>query len=512
MTSQQYRDILSYLRTLIAGTQWEGRVFAVGGCCRDDLLGLPIKDVDLAVEYPDGGISFGDWLYEKALTTAEPVRFPNFSTSMLRLAKFPDDEIEIVQTRAEQYDDSTVGDPTVVFGSKEEDCRRRDLTINALYHDISADRLIDILGCSVDDINAHIIRTPADPDVTFSDDPVRILRAIRLSARYGWPVSEDTLRGMQRNFPRLRLTRPHRLMAEIEKILLSQRPSQALQLMKETGALQYIFPELTPLCTLSQGPPYNCTPWEHSLQVVDAAAPDITLRLAALFHDVGKPKAMRRSRDGRQLFTGHERMGRGLINGSLRRLHCDRDIIDRVIFLVSGRMIAARMCADDRPLTDEDIRRLQYRCQSPERLARLLALVQADNSTFADSGHRRRVDERADTIRTMSAQLLERNLAMFRFRHQLPDAKVRKLKGLPRDADMTPYHQFLLSLALSDPARPVDEVRQKLKKFNPPVRTHSDNADNSGNSGRQRANASATTAKKKSRHRNANRRKSRNSN
>ena len=123
-------------------------------------MGLPIKDVDLAVNMPDGGIAFAEWLRKKKLTIGNPVTFPKYGTARLRLKRFPDDELELVQTRSEKYTDRNSRDPSTAFGSIEEDCLRRDLTINSLYYDISRDRMLDLSGRGICDIENHIIETP----------------------------------------------------------------------------------------------------------------------------------------------------------------------------------------------------------------------------------------------------------------------------------------------------------------------------------------------------------------
>lgn len=464
MTSQHYRDILTYLRDLIAGTRWEGCVYAVGGCCRDEILGTEIKDIDLAVELPGGGLDFAQWLYENDLCVSEPSTFPAFGTAMLRLAVFPEDEIEIVQTRAEKYTDDTVGDPTIVFGSKEADCRRRDLTVNALYYDISGEKLLDILGTSVDDIHNHVIRTPDSPDVTFEDDPVRILRAIRLAARYDWPIEEVTLAGMQNNYDRLRDVRPHRLMAEVEKMLLSDEPARSFELMRTTGALNYVFPELLPLVTINQERQYQCTSWEHTLKVLELCPRDLPVRMAALFHDIGKPEAAYRGRDGHLRFTNHERQGRGLVCRALHRWRCDNDFINRVIFLISNQKATVHWGTEAQRMTDENLRRLQHRCLSPVRFTRLMSLIDADNRSFPSGSN---MQGQVPHIVRRSEELCDAGTALFYFKQQIPDSKIRKMKGLPSDTDMTPYRDFLLSLAVADPLLAEEEVKHRMKKFKP---------------------------------------------
>ncbi len=232
MTDKTYTDILAFLRNLIDVTPWEGKVFAVGGCCRDTVMGTPVKDIDLAVSLPDGGVEFARWLHAKGLTVGEPVLFTKYGTGRLTLKAFPDDEIELVQTRKEKYDDRTKRDPSVAFGSIEEDCFRRDLTINTLYYDISNGKMLDITGRAFHDIEHHIIRTPSDPDTTFDDDPVRILRAIRFAARYGWDIASEAFEAMKRYVDRLSIISPERMWGEFEKILLVRNPGRLLRCSK----------------------------------------------------------------------------------------------------------------------------------------------------------------------------------------------------------------------------------------------------------------------------------------
>ena len=119
---------------------------------------------------PDGGIAFAEWLRKKHLTIGEPVKFKKYGTARMYLKKFPGEEIELVQTRSEKYTDRTSRDPSTAFGSIEDDCFRRDLTINSLYYDISGDRMLDITGKAISDLENHLIRTPSDPEMTFDDE------------------------------------------------------------------------------------------------------------------------------------------------------------------------------------------------------------------------------------------------------------------------------------------------------------------------------------------------------
>lgn len=158
MTHELYIQICDYLQDIIEDTLFENHCFAVGGCVRDEILGHEIKDIDLCIDLPDGGIVFANWLYKEELLTHEPVVYPTYGTAMFQLAAFPDVELEVVQTRKEQYKDKNSRNPEVVFGSIEEDCKRRDLTINSLYYDISRNVYLDLTGYGYRDIKDKKIR------------------------------------------------------------------------------------------------------------------------------------------------------------------------------------------------------------------------------------------------------------------------------------------------------------------------------------------------------------------
>lgn len=464
MTPSHYHNILSFLKELIADTEWEGHLFAVGGCCRDEIIGCEIKDIDLAVSLPGGGIAFAEWIHNKGLAVKEPVKFPVFGTAMLRLKKFPDDEIEIVQTRAEKYTDATSCDPTTVFGTIESDCRRRDLTINALYYDISRQQILDILGYSIDDIHKHIIRTPDDPDSTFDDDPVRILRAVRLSARYGWEIEPNTYNALKTNIHRLEIVRKERMQAEFDKMLNGANPTQALEMLRDIGAIPYIMPELVPMFDLQQNDNHIGTVWTHTMAVIDKLPPIPVLRMAGLLHEMGKTTGSHTGHDGRIHFTGHERKGRGLIINALRRLRYDSGFIDKVLFLIVNHKATKTWGPKAENMNPASLRRLQYRCASHERLNRLLTLIDADNRSFAP-GHG--MPEQVDIIRKASAEMDHNHTSMFNYRQPISQGKIRKIKGLGPDDDIKPYCDFIMKQIFADPKISKDIIRRKLLTYNP---------------------------------------------
>jgi len=235
-----YKYIVNELRELIANTKFEGKTYCVGGCCRDKLLGNEIKDIDLVVELPDGGIELAEYLHQQNKLSGDIVTFPKYGTAMFRLKHYPKIEIEVVHTRNEKYPDPNSRNPIQNFGTIEEDCLRRDLTINALYYNISKNELVDVCGHSIEDIKNKVINTPCDPNLTYQDDPVRILRCIRFATIYNWNIKPHVYQALKDNINRLSIVTDERMTSEFDKIISSDNYAKGLLMLEDIGALKYI--------------------------------------------------------------------------------------------------------------------------------------------------------------------------------------------------------------------------------------------------------------------------------
>lgn len=325
MTKQKYEEIVGYLKKIIEGTSWEGKVFTVGGCLRDALMGHDIHDVDLAVAVPDGGVLFPIWLEKKGLTLVPPTLYRRFSSSRLRLKAFPEEEIEVVQTRREQYTDENSRNPEVCFGSIQDDCERRDLTINSLYQNVTTGEVLDLTGRGIDDIRHHRIMTPMHPDETYKDDPIRILRTIRFAVRYGWRIPDNVWEAMKDNASRIKIVRRPRIATEFVKIMESNNPARLLRMMKDLGVMFKVMPELCHLYRIKDhskrkelGPNAPLpTLWEVTMEELKNAGSGLEERFAALFSQFYRLKAPY-----------------NYITTALRRLMFDHDFIRRVKALV----------------------------------------------------------------------------------------------------------------------------------------------------------------------------------
>lgn len=462
MTKEEFRNIIGTVRELISGTEWEGHVFAVGGCCRDELMGLSIKDVDMVVDLPDGGIRFAEWLAANGYTTGHFVVYETFGTAMFRLKDFPDDELECVMTRKEKYPDRTSRNPMTVFGTLEEDCLRRDLTINALYIDVSSGSLLDMTGLGVDDVRNRIIRTPSDPDITYDDDPLRILRCVRFASRFGWEISAETYAGMIRNVSRLSIITSERIREELFKMLTGPRPVMAMDLLRNTGAMHYVIPEFDASFDMTQNEYHSGTVWEHTLAVLGGVAgSDLEICLAALLHDIGKT-VTRTESEGKVHFIEHEAAGARIAETIMRRLHCSNEFIKQVSFLIRHHMDVKSYGSLAENMKPKRLRRLMYLCETEECFCDLMSLIDADNK--AHSEVHAMTMQVTEIIRKMEDMKAEGS-AMFDYKLPLTGKDIMEIKGIKPGPAVKLCNEYLLKLAFVNPLRPKDEFIKHLKGF-----------------------------------------------
>ncbi len=465
MKKELFISITERLRELIRGTEFEGHVLSVGGCVRDNIMGLEIKDIDLAVTLPDGGIRLAEWLERNGHTSIKVVTYPTYHTAMFRLKDYPDEELEAVQTRKEKYNDHNSRNPVTVFGTIEEDCMRRDLTINALYCDISSGEVIDITGHGIDDIRDHIIRTPTDPDLTYDDDPLRILRCIRFASRYGWTIEPDTWEGMLRNVSRLDIISRERIRDEFEKMLSCDHPIMAMELLRQSGAMHYVVPALEETYEMLQNDYHFGTVWEHTMKVLEnvaAVTDDSDLRLAALLHDIGKVRTREESEDRSVHFIGHELVGADMVNGIMARLKFPNRAIDQVSFLTRYHMVPKPWENVSPNKLDRKIRKLQYICCSEQRFDDLLTLIHADNMAHAEGSC---LPDQVPFIRERTREMVAEGTSMFDFRLWLSGYEIMELKGIGQGPRVRECQEFLMKLAFVNPNRDKAEVIKHLKGY-----------------------------------------------
>ena len=340
MTDSTYRKILEYFRSISQGTKWEGHLYAVGGCVRDEILGAPIHDVDIAVDIPNGGVDFAMWLLRHRYLVEMPVLFRKFGTAKLRLRKFPEEEIEVVQTRAEKYTDKTSRCPEVVSGTIKEDCFRRDFTVNTLYRNIQTGEILDMTGRGVHDIKEGIIRTPLDPYETFDDDPVRILRCLRFAARFGWKIDEATMEALKKSVDRLAIVSRERWSAEFRKMLFGRNVKDSLGVLCEIGGLRYmnqLIREMADTTPAESDKSILEMGIESVIRLEEEGIEDEAKRLAAFFGLIGMLRTAVRDKSGQMRYPRHEHIG-GLMTGRLlKQMGMDKQLAEKVRDIIQGR-------------------------------------------------------------------------------------------------------------------------------------------------------------------------------
>jgi poly(A) polymerase len=379
---------LEFLSELIQNSPYHGQVYVAGGFVRDFVLGIPSTDVDLVIPQANGGVEFAKWVCAQLqiLTPGNPVIFPRFGTTKFNLRgvthkgiDLSDVDIECVMTRTEKYLDGT-RKPDVEFGTLEEDVARRDFTVNSLLIDLTTNNILDLTGKGIDDIRNGLIRSAIDPDIIFADDPLRMLRAIRFAGRFNWEV-DDTLKiAITDNAKKIRTISAERIQEELSKMLMTQTPSNSIYRMMASGLLTAILPEIRVLFGLRQNKYHHDAVFGHTMEVLDWTPPNLMVRLAALFHDVGKKDTWSEDETGVHFYR-HEEVGADITRDVLTRLKYSNEMIDSVCTLVRHHMRLKGAGHTGNDISDKALRKLQ--ADLGELVNPLLDLVHADNMAHA---------------------------------------------------------------------------------------------------------------------------------
>jgi poly(A) polymerase len=361
------RELLRLLQRAAADRGLKALV--VGGYVRDHLLGRTQPDLDVVVE--EGGARQLAERFAELAGAGPPVVFERYGTAQVTL---PGRLVEFVSARSESYA-SDSRKPDVRPATLEDDLRRRDFTINTLLMDFDGN-IQDRLGTGRADLAARILRTPADPVQTFSDDPLRMLRAVRFAAQLGFEMAPDLLPAMRRLSGRLMppVVSVERITDELCKMLESDRPKLALELLDAAGLLEVVLPEVTACKGVEQGGYHTHDVFGHTLLAVGLTPPDLVVRLGALLHDVGKPSTA--TPDG--AFTGHEEVGASMARGALERLRFPQRDIDAVVTLVRLHLRPVYYRSE---WSDGAVRRLAR--DAGAQIERLMALARADIAASA---------------------------------------------------------------------------------------------------------------------------------
>ena len=349
--------------------------YVVGGYVRDLFLERPSNDIDVVVV--GSGIQVASELKKMLGKKAHLSVFRNFGTAQV---KYKDTEVEFVGARKESYQHDS-RKPIVEDGTLEDDQNRRDFTINALAVCLNKDRFGELVDPfdGVYDMEDGIIATPLDPDVTFSDDPLRMMRCVRFATQLNFQIEPETYEALSRNADRLKIIGGERIADEMNKIMLSKHPSSGFYYLKDTGLLELIMPEL---CAMDKVETRNGRAhknnYDHTMEVLENVckhSDNLWLRWAALLHDIGKPKSKRWDNQIGWTFHNHNNIGAKMIPSMFRRMKLPMDAkmkyVQKLVELHMRPIVIA-----DEEVTDSAVRRLMN--DAGDDIDDLMTLCEAD--------------------------------------------------------------------------------------------------------------------------------------
>lgn len=437
METTREEAALNFLKNAVATGSFKGKVFLAGGAVRDLVLGKKPKDLDVVVVKQGlrGGLEFAIWLAktmgnfkgpeyppkfnfpshielddygapsfspiqnDPALVAAanqynnyfasfsNPVLFPKFGTAKVTLTGTFDGvsleglDVEAVASRREVY---TPGSrkPKVYPGTLKDDVYRRDFRANSLVMDLTTGQTLDLTGEGINDIKSGVLRTTSDPEIIFKEDPLRMLRAVRFMAQKGWTISPETEASIRKNASWLKTISRERVRDELNKMLVTAKPDEALRKLRDLGLLPFIAPELQTAVGMTQNVHHKHDVFDHTLEVLKNTNPELVRRLIALCHDIGKTVTRSETPTGVH-FYGHEDAGVDVADKILRDLKYPVEIINAVKSGVKNHMRLKQGGDDAVRLSDKALRK--FKMDLGDNLEHVLDVIHADNISHADA-------------------------------------------------------------------------------------------------------------------------------
>jgi poly(A) polymerase len=415
------------------------RVFVIGGFVRDLILDRPSKDIDIVTE--GKGIDLARDV-AKELKIRKVNVFKNFGTAMFN---FGDLEVEFVGARKESYNRGS-RKPVVEDGTLEDDQNRRDFTINAMALSLNSKNygeLIDPFN-GMRDLDLGVIRTPLDPNITYNDDPLRMMRAVRFATQLGFTIVPESINALKRNATRLEIISMERIHIELNKIILANRPGQGFKILAKTGLLEQFFPEMVDLQGVEKrngiGHKDN---FLHTLQVLENVSDksdDLWLRWAAILHDIAKPPTKRFDKRNGWTFHGHEDKGARMTPVIFKRLKLPLDA--KMKFVQKLVLLHLRPIALTKEVvTDSAIRRLLY--EAGDDIDALMILCRADITSKNEAKVERYLKNYDIVIKKLKE--VEESDSIRNFQPPVTGEMIMKTFGIP-------------------PSRPIGDIKKAIKE------------------------------------------------
>ena len=353
--------------------------FLVGGCVRDLMLNPLAESIDVDIMVEGDGIDFAEKLAKK-INVPKIVPFKKFATAKIPYNEY---EIEVASARLEKYDESSRSPSEVVMSNIEDDLLRRDFTVNAMAVSLNKENFGEFFDPfnGMQDLSNKILRTPLDSDTTFSDDPLRMMRAAYFASKLSLDIDPSCLESIKNNAERITIVSQERKTNELLKILGTKKPSIGLNILQKAGLMEFVFPEIAVMYGLDQSNEYHHKDiFYHTLEVVDNAAQlsdKLDLRLAALVHDIAKPKTRRLSKSKGYTFYGHDDVGARMLKGISSNMKFSNSTRDYIAKLTALHLRPISLAKKD--VTDSAIRRLIV--DAGEEIDDLMKLCRADITT-----------------------------------------------------------------------------------------------------------------------------------
>ena len=421
--------IIKAISKSIKGTEYENKVFVVGGFVRDLIMGKDPKDIDLLIDgdiNAGAGITFAEWFCKKEnifKKNSNPLVYGLYGTAMFQ---FMGEKIECVAPRSEKYQNDS-RKPVVSSCTLEDDCFRRDFTVNSLFINISNNELVDYSKNGLNDIKNKVIRSTSNPDVIFTEDPLRILRAIRFATRFNSTIEEKTFEGMKRHVDRLEIISKERIQDEFSKMITSDNPEFAIRLLFEIGAYKYVFDKLmfeSDLKYLAKSIPAS---FERLKMQKDAEHNNLEINLAIVYAQL--PNVVNR----------------------MKYLKFSNDVIKKVCFYLEiFDMI------NFTNFTPASIRKVQYLAKSYDNLFNACTI-------FVSVMNRKGDIERVEKIINMTKEMIEKGQAMFGYTLPVNGNDVMEILNINPSINVKRYLNLLMDMAYANPFITKKECETILK-------------------------------------------------